>query len=76
MTPLEYEMSRKSLKQRYQKIYKHRFHCSEGINGYLKIKNGILNIISTTTTAVQNEIYLRGLYYNIIRKTNLKDTIY
>lgn len=76
MTPLEYEMNRKSLKQRYQKIYKHRFHCSEGINGYLKIKNGILNLIGTTTTAVQNEIYLRGLYYNIIRKTNLKDTIY
>lgn len=76
MTPLEYEMTKKSLKQRYQKIYKHRFHCSEGINGFLKIKNGILKFIGTTTKAVQNELYLRGLYYNIIRKTNLKDTIY
>ena len=76
MTPLEYEMIKKSLKQRYKRIYKERFHCSEGINGYLKGKEGILYFMISNITACQNQLYLLNIEYNLRRKVNLKDTIY
>lgn len=76
MTPLEYEMIKKSLKQRYKRIYKERFHCSEGINGYLKGKEGILYFMISNITACQNQLYLLNIGYNLLRKVNLKDTIY
>ena len=56
--------------------YPQRFSRSEGINGFLKGDNGILKLISTKETAVNNEIQLRNTLYNITRKINLKDTAY
>lgn len=72
MTPLEYEMIIKSLKKRYQKIYQERFHCSEGINGYLKGKEGILYFMISNITACQNQLYLLNIGYNLKRKVNMK----
>lgn len=72
MTPLEYEMINKSLKKRYQKIYQERFHCSEGINGYLKGKEGILYFMISNITACQNQLYLLNIGYNLKRKVNMK----
>ena len=76
MTPLEYEMIIKSLKKRYQKIYQQRFHCSEGINGYLKGKTGILYFMISDINACQNQLYLINIGYNLKRKINLKGVAY
>lgn len=74
MTPLEYNMIIKALNKRYQKIYSQRFHCSEGINGYLKGKEGILYFMMSNTTACKNQLYLLNIGYNLQRKVNLKGT--
>ena len=76
MTPLEYEMTLKSLKKRYQKIYQERFACSEGINGYHKGKEGILYFMISNITACQNQLYLLNIGYNLKRKVNLKGAAY
>ena len=38
--------------------------------------NGVLKLIGTTETAVNNEIQLRNTIYNLTRLINLKDTAY
>lgn len=76
MTPLEYNMIQKALNKRYQKIYSPRFHCSEGINGYMKGKEGILYFMMSNITACNNQLYLINIGYNLQRKTNLKGTAY
>ena len=76
MTPLEYNMIIKALNKRYQKIYSQRFPCSEGINGYLKGKEGILYFMISDTTACKNQLYLLNIGYNLQRKINLKGTAY
>lgn len=74
MTPIEYNMIIKALNKRYQKIYSQRFHCSEGINGYMKGKEGILYFMMSNITACKNQLYLLNIGYNLQRKTNLKGT--
>ena len=76
MTPLEYEMVQKSLKKPSQRRYKPRFHCSEGINGYLKGKEGILQFMISDITACQNQLYFLNLGYNLTRFVNMKGTLY
>lgn len=75
-TPLEYEMINKFTNQRYRKLYKDRFHCSEGINGYLKSINGTIILSGHNATAVKNELQIHNVIYNLQRMTNLKETIY
>lgn len=75
ITPLEHEMQVKSAKYPYNRIYNERFHCSEGINGYLKTREGILYLMASSLEAARNEIHIRNLCYNLIRKVNLKGTI-
>ena len=71
-----YEMTEKFLNKRYEIHYKSRFSRSEGINSFLKGDNGVLKLISTTENAVNNEIQLRNIIYNLTRLINLKDTAY
>lgn len=75
-TPLEHEMINKFTNKRYLKIFNKRFHCSEGINGYLKRKNGVLYFMASNKTAAQNELNMRNLCYNITRFVKLKGTLY
>ena len=75
-TPLEYEMINKFTNQRYHKLYKDRFHCSEGINGYLKSINGTIILSGHNATAVKNELQIHNVIYNLQRMINLKETIY
>lgn len=75
-TPLEYEMINKFTNQKYLKLYKDRFHCSEGINGYIKSTNGTIILSGHNATAVKNELQIHNLIYNLQRMTNLKGTIY
>lgn len=76
MTPIEYNMIQKALNKTFQKIYSERFHCSEGINGYMKGKEGILYFMMSDITACKNQLYLLNIGYNLQRKLNLKGTAY
>lgn len=69
-------MAEKFLDKRRNIYYKARFSRSEGINGFLKGDNGVLKLIGTTESAVNNEIQLRNIIYNLTRLINLKDTAY
>lgn len=69
-------MTEKFLDKRRNIYYKARFSRSEGINGFLKGDNGVLKLIGTTESAVNNEIQLRNTIYNLTRPINLKDTAY
>lgn len=69
-------MTEKFLNKRYEIHYKSRFSRSEGINSFLKGDNGVLKLIGTTENAVNNEIQLRNIIYNLTRLINLKDTAY
>lgn len=75
-TPLEYEMINKFTNQKYLKLYKDRFHCSEGINGYLKSTNGTIILSGHNYIAVKNELQIHNLIYNLQRMVNLKGTFY
>ena len=76
ISELIYDMTEKFLDKRRNSHYKARFSRSEGINGFLKGDNGVLKLIGTTETAVNNEIQLRNTIYNLTRLINLKDTAY
>lgn len=69
-------MTEKFLDKRRRVHYDARFSRSECINGFLKGDNGVLKLIGTTETAVNNEIQLRNTIYNLTRLINLKDTAY
>ena len=69
-------MTERFLDKRININYPQRFSRSEGINGFLKGDNGVLKLIGTTETAVNNEIQLRNTIYNLTRLINLKDTAY
>jgi len=75
-TELNHEMTEQFLDKRRNIHYPQRFSRSEGINGFLKGDNGVLKLIGTTETAVNNEIQLRNTIYNLTRLINLKDTAY
>ena len=76
ISDLIYQMTEKFLDKRCNIHYPARFSRSEGINGFLKGDNGVLKLIGTTETAVNNEIQLRNTIYNLTRLINLKDTAY
>ena len=76
ISELIHDMTEKFLDKRRRIHYKARFSRSEGINGFLKGDNGVLKLIGTTETAVNNEIQLRNTIYNLTRLINLKDTAY
>jgi len=69
-------MIQKALNKTFQKIYSERFHCSEGINGYMKGKEGILYFMISDITACKNQLYLLNIGYNLQPKINLKGTAY
>lgn len=69
-----YWMTEKFLDLRQQIHYPARLARSEGINAYHKTSTGILKLVGTTTTAVNNEIQIRNALYNLIRWNNLKET--
>ena len=75
-TELNHEMTEQFLDKIRNIHYPQRFSRSEGINGFLKGDNGVLKLIGTTETAVNNEIQLRNTIYNLTRLINLKDTAY
>lgn len=75
-TKLNHQMTEKFLDKRSNTQYSYRFSRSEGINGFLKGDKGVLKLIGTTTTAINNEIQLRNTIYNLTRLVNLKDTAY
>lgn len=66
----------KFLDKRRNIHYKTSFSRSEGNNGFLKGDNGVLKLIRTTENAVDNEIQLRIIIYNLTKLINLKDTVY
>lgn len=76
ISELIFDMTEKFLDKRRNIYYKARFSRSEGINGFLKGDNGVLKLIGTTESAVNNEIQLRNTIYNLTRPINLKDTAY
>ncbi|MBQ6444195.1 MAG: hypothetical protein IJJ11_05890 [Methanosphaera sp.] len=69
-------MINKFTNQKYLKLYKDRFHCSEGINGYLKSTNGTIILSGHNYIAVKNELQIHNLIYNLQRMVNLKGTFY
>ena len=73
---LHYNMTEKFLDKRRNFNYMLRFSRSESINGFLKGSDGILKLIGTTPNAVNNELQLRNVVYNLTRFINLKDTAY
>jgi hypothetical protein len=76
VSPLSYEMTNKFTNKTYLKIYSPRFQVSESINGFLKTQNGVLLLSGSDINEISNEMHLRNAVYNLIRKNNLKDTLY
>ena len=76
ISDLIFDITEKFLDKRRNIHYKFRFSRSEGINGFLKGDDGVLKLIATTETAINNEIQLRNTIYNLTRLINLKNTAY
>jgi hypothetical protein len=76
VSTLSYEATNKFLQKRHWIIYRKRYHVSEGINGYMKRKNGILLLLGSSEAGVTNEMNLRATVYNLFRTEKLKDTLY
>ena len=67
ISDLNCEMTNKFLDKRYKIHYQYHFSRSEGINGFLKGDVDILKLIGTTKNAVDNEIQLRNIIYNLTK---------
>ena len=59
---------------KYRKIYAKRFNKSESINGYFKSINGVYHLIGNNPIAINNEVTIKSLLYNLVRLTQLKKT--
>ena len=69
-------MTDKYLDLRHRTHYPFRFSRSEGVNGFHKTSNGILKLVGTTSSAVNNELDLRNIIYNLTRINTLKEEGY
>ena len=71
---VQFEMINKFTLKRYKKIYAKRFNKSESINGYFKSINGVYHLMGNNPTAINNEVTIKSLLYNLVRLTQLKKT--
>ena len=71
---VQFEMINKFTLKRYKKIYTKRFNKSESINGYFKSINGVYHLMGNNPTAINNEVTIKSLLYNLVRLTQLKKT--
>lgn len=75
-TQYKYELVNTFLSGKYDEGYTRRFPVSEGVNGYLKRKKGILCLYGNTLKAAKNHLLLKNTLYNIIRFVKLKDSVW
>ena len=75
-TQYKYELVNTFLSGKYDEGYTRRFPVSEGVNGYLKRKKGILCLYGNTLQAAKNHLLLKNTLYNIIRFVKLKDSVW
>ena len=71
---VQFEMINKFTLKKYRKIYAKRFNKSESINGYFKSINGVYHLIGNNPIAINNEVTIKSLLYNLVRLTQLKKT--
>lgn len=74
-TEYRYELTNCFVRGDFDEDYPKRFHVSEGINGYLKRKNGILFLYGHTLQAATNHLLLKNTLYNIKRFVKLKGSV-
>lgn len=70
-TEFHYELINSFVSGKYPD-YNKRFPISEGINGYLKRKNGILRLRGRNLISATNHLHIKNIIYNLIRFVNLK----
>ena len=71
-TKFHYELTNSFVSGEFDEGYAKRFPISEGINGYLKRKNGILFLYGHTLQSATNHLHLKNTLYNIKRFVKLK----
>ena len=71
-TEYHYELTNSFVSGKHDTDYFKRFPISEGINGYLKRKNGILRLKGNNLISASNRIHLKNAIYNLIRFVKLK----
>ena len=60
--------------KKYKNFYDKRFNKSESINGYFKSINGVYHLMGNNPIAINNEVTIKSLLYNLVRLTQLKKT--
>ena len=74
-TKFHYELTNSFVSGEFDEGYAKRFPISEGINGYLKRKNGILFLYGHTLQSATNHLHLKNTLYNIKRFVKLKESV-
>lgn len=74
-TKFHYELTNSFISGEFDEGYAKRFPISEGINGYLKRKNGILFLYGHTLQSATNHLHLKNILYNIKRFVKLKGSV-
>ena len=74
-TKFHYELTNSFVSGEFDEGYTKRFPISEGINGYLKRKNGILFLYGHTLQSATNHLHLKNTLYNIKRFVKLKGSV-
>ena len=75
-TKFHYELTNSFVSGEFDEGYAKRFPISEGINGYLKRKNGILFLYGHTLQSATNHLHLKNTLYNIKRFVKLKGSVF
>ena len=71
-----YKLTNSFLDEENQNRYSKRFPVSEGINGYLKGKKGILRLWGNNLQTAQNHLHIKTTIFNIKRFVKLKGSAY
>ena len=74
-TEYHYELTNSFVRGDFDEYYPKRFPICEGINGYLKRKNGIVFLYGHTHQAATNHLLLKNTLYNIKRFVKLKGSV-
>ena len=71
-----YKLTNSFLDEENRNRYSKRFPISEGINGYLKGKIGILHLWGNDLQSTQNHLHIKNAIFNIKRFVKLKGSAY
>lgn len=74
-TQYHHELTNSFVNGDFATDYSKRFSISEGVNGYLKRKNGILRLRGKNLNSASNHMRLKEILYNLTRFVNLKGSV-